>query len=320
MFDQVVQGRGGLVPFLVSALPERARISCARRVLPAGEALAAGCGLGVLLGLLLGPAGAQETRAARPSQEKPRLPEGLNFAHALFRQRRFDLAADEYRRFLDSGPTAAECRRRSLRPGKRTTLPGPVQGGEGAFQEFLDKNSDSPRAKTAWYRLGELAYMLGDLPAARKRWRRLFKGRPSILTSRPPGRIWETFAWAWRICPLPGSAYERSLADFPKGQLANRSRFGLGRTLADLGEIDLAIKRFSELAGQGSSDWTDRALLQLGKTQLAGGRYDPAVKTLESLDRLRPQRTEGRGTSGPGRGPGAAGSHGRGGDTAQTPG
>ena len=89
--------------------------------------------------------------------------------------------------------------------------------------------------------------------------------------------------------PAARSAYERSLADFPKGQLANRSRFGLGRTLADLGEIDLAIKRFSELAGQGSSDWTDRALLQLGKTQLAGGRYDPAVKTLESLDRLAPR-------------------------------
>ena len=129
-----------------------------------------------------------------------------------------------------------------------------------------------------------------------RRWRRLFKRRPSILTSRPPGRIWETFVWVWKICPLPGSAYERSLADFPKGQLANRSRFGLGRTLADLGEIDLATKRFSDLAAQGSSDWTDRALLQLGKTQLAGGRYDPAVKTLETLDRPgTPQRTEGRG-------------------------
>ena len=96
--------------------------------------------------------------------------------------------------------------------------------------------------------------------------------------------------------PAARIAYERSLADFPKGQLANRSRYGLGRALADLGEIDRAIKVLSELAGQGSSDWTDRALLQLGKAQLSGGRYAAAVQSLETLDRVAPRsglRAEG---------------------------
>src|SRR5271157_6204228 len=98
MLDQIVQGRGGLVPFIVSALLEGLRFSFARRVLPVGAAQAVS-GLGVLLGLLIAPTAAQETRTAAPSQVKRRVPEGLNFAHGLFRQRRFDLAADEYRRF-----------------------------------------------------------------------------------------------------------------------------------------------------------------------------------------------------------------------------
>src|SRR5271166_3396438 len=105
MWDQIVQGRGGLVPFIVSASLERLRFSFARRVLPVGAAQAV-FGLGGLLGLLVAPTAAQETRTAAPSQVKRRVPEGLNFAHGLFQQRKFDLAAEEYQRFLDSGPTA----------------------------------------------------------------------------------------------------------------------------------------------------------------------------------------------------------------------
>src|SRR5208337_4515018 len=237
--------------FIVFALAERARISFARCVLPGGPAQVL-LGLGVLIGLLIAPAVAQETRTAAPSQVKQRVPEGLNFAHGLFRQRRFDLAADEYRRFLDSGPTAQDAADARFGLANAWLFQGRYKDARRAFQDFLEKAPDPPRARTAWYRLGELAYMLGDLPAAR-------------------------------------TAYKRSLADFPRGRLADRSRYGLGRTLADLGEIDLAIKVLSELAGHGSSDWIDRALLQLGKTQLSGGRYGAAVESLETLDRVAPR-------------------------------
>src|SRR5271165_564027 len=98
MLDQVVQGRGGLVPCFLVSLPERARISFARFVLPA-SATQVVLGLGILLGSLIAPAWAQETRPAAASQGERRVPEGLSFAHGLFRQRRFELAADEYRRF-----------------------------------------------------------------------------------------------------------------------------------------------------------------------------------------------------------------------------
>lgn len=288
MLDQVVQGRGGLVPFIVFALPERAGISFARCVLPGGAAQVL-LGLGVLIGLLIAPAVAQETRTAAPSQVKQRVPEGLNFAHGLFRQRRFDLAADEYRRFLDSGPTAQDAADARFGLANAWLFQGRYKDARRAFQDFLEKAPDPPRARTAWYRLGELAYMLGDLPAARTALETFVQGAPKHPNLETAWTYLGDVRLGLEDLPAARTAYERSLADFPRGQLADRSRYGLGRTLADLGEIDLAIKVLSELAGHGSSDWIDRALLQLGKTQLSGGRYGAAVESLETLDRVAPR-------------------------------
>jgi len=288
MLDQIVQGRGGLVPFIVSALLERARFSLARRVLPVGAAQAV-CGLGVLLGSLIAPAAAQDTRTTAPSQVQRQVPEGLNFAHGLFRQRRFDLAADEYRRFLDSGPTAEDADDARFGLANALLFQGRYKEARRAFQDFLEKAPDHPRARTAWYRLGELAYMLGDLPAARKALETFVQGAPKHPNLETAWTYLGDVRLGLEDLPAARTAYERSLADFPRGQLADRSRYGLGRTLADLGEIDRAIKVLSELAGQGNSDWIDRALLQLGKTQLSGGRYAAAVESLETLDRVAPR-------------------------------
>ena len=289
MLDQVVQGRGGLVPFIVSGLPDRAGFSTTRFTVRSVALSFVMHGVVAWLGLSIASLGAQETRTGPASQTQRRLPEGLSFAHGLFRQRRFDLAAQEYQRFLDSSPSAQDAADARFGLANAWLFQGRYKEARRAFREFLDKSPDHPRATTAWYRIGELAYILGDLPAARKALETFVRG-----ASKHPNL--ET-AWTYLgdVClglddlPAAKTAYQRSLTNFPKGQLASRSRFGLGRTLADLGEIDAAIKVFSDLAGQGSSDWTDRALLQLGKTQLAGGRYAAAVEVLESLDREAPR-------------------------------
>ena len=235
MLDQVVQGRGGLVPFLLFSLSERARISFPRRVLPVAVKPVL-LGLSVLLGALIVPARAQETRSAAAGQRERQVPEELNFAHGLFRQRRFDLAADEYRRFLESGPAAEDASDARFGLANALLFQARYKEARRAFQDFLDKAPEHPRARTAWYRLGELAYMLGDLAAARKALEVFVQG-----TAKHPNL--ET-AWTYlgdvrlglEDLPAARAAYERSLADFPRGQLADRSRYGLGRTLAELGE------------------------------------------------------------------------------------
>ena len=142
MLDQVVHGRGGLVPFIISPPPERARRMLARCALQYGALLI----VVELLGVVSGPAATQEARRSEPSQTKRKVPEGLSFAHALFRQRKFEMAAEEYRRFLDSGPTALDAADARFGRANALLFQGRYKDARSAFEEFVERTPDGPRA------------------------------------------------------------------------------------------------------------------------------------------------------------------------------
>ncbi|MEJ7638305.1 MAG: tetratricopeptide repeat protein [Singulisphaera sp.] len=129
--------------------------------------------------------------------------------------------------------------------------------------------------------------MLGDWPAAARR-REVHGGTPH--------RYLET-AWPYLgdICFRLGDlaqarrAYERSLKLHPEGRLANRARFGLGRTLAQDGDPDAALKVLTALARGGGPDWSDKAWFQVGRIQAEKGRFAEAVEAFETLERAAPR-------------------------------
>jgi TolA-binding protein len=232
-------------------------------------------------------ASAQELRPGARSDRQ--VPEGLNFAHGLLRQRKFELAAEEYQRFLDTRPLRQDADEARFGLASARLFQGRYKEARQAFQTFLEQSPEHPRARTAWYRLGELSYMLGDLTEARKALETFVSG-----TGKHPNL--ET-AWTYLgdvrfgLDDLKGArtAYERSLADFPQGQLADRSRYGLGRSLDGLGEPDSALRVLTQLSRQGSTDWVDRAWFQIGRIQLSQARYPAAIESFETLDRVNPR-------------------------------
>ncbi len=129
---------------------------------------------------------------------------------------------------------------------------GDLPAARKALETFVRGSSNHPNLETAWTYLGDVCLGLDDLVAARM-------------------------------------AYEKAIHDFPKGQLADRARYGLGRTLAGLGETDKALAILTELAGGGGSDWIDRAWFQIGKIQGGAGRHAEAVRSLEALERAVPR-------------------------------
>ncbi len=241
------------------------------------------------LGLVAIPALAQESQPRSASPSGRPIPEELAFAHGLFRQRKFDLAAEEYQKFLDSKPIRSDADDARFGLASARLFQGRYKEARQGFRQFLDAAPDHPRARTAWYRLGELGYMLGDLPGARSALE-TFVADPNKHTNL------ET-AWTYlgdvRLAlgdlKPAREAYERSLALFPGGSLADRARYGLGRALAGLGETDAAVKTFTALAGQGRADWTDRAYFQMARAQAAAGRHADAVKSLERLALAAPK-------------------------------
>ncbi|WP_168222097.1 tetratricopeptide repeat protein [Aquisphaera giovannonii] len=248
--------------------------------------------LGLALICLLpagGVASAQESPSRPSGAARRQIPDDLALAHGLFRQRKFDLAAEEYEKFLGTGPSRADADDARFGLASARLFQGRYKEARRAFRDFLDKAPDHPRARTAWYRLGELGYMLGDLDAARA-------ALESFVADPAKHANLET-AWTYLGDVRLGlgdlraarDAYERSLALFPNGPLADRARYGIGRALSDLGETDAAVKAFAELAARKNDDWSDRAYFQMARVQAAAGRHAEAVKSLEDLARRAPR-------------------------------
>ncbi len=258
-------------------------------------------GLGLLSMAMVAGIGSAQDTGPRPSASKGagqgsepgttssrRVPDALKFAHGLLRQRKFDLAAEEYDRFLDTGPKGPDRIDALFGLGNARLYQSRYKEARQAFEEFLGQAPGEPRSRTARYRLGELSYLTGDLPAARR-------SLEAFTATRGDHQGLET-AWTYLgdVCfalndlPAARLAYERSLSAFPRGRMADRARYGLGRTLAGLGDRDRAVRVLGELAQKGAPEWVDRAWLQIGTTQQAAGRFAEVVEAMSALERAAP--------------------------------
>ena len=222
------------------------------------------------------------------SQAARRPPEGLNFANALYRDRRYDLAAEEYEKFLataEPGPDADDAR---YGLANAFLFLGKYKDARRVFEQFAEAAPRHINAPTALYRVGETAYLLGDLPASRIALER-------FTSTNPTHRHAET-AWSHL-----GDVYLRS-GDLPKakeayrvvlktasGPLAHRARLGLGRALLTLGEYDAAVSTLADLAKTGGPEWLDKAWFETGRVELAAARYDRGVTAFETLEKLAPK-------------------------------
>ncbi len=228
-------------------------------------------------------------RAAVESTTRPGVSDSLRFANGLLRQKKFELAAQEYDRILKAGATGSERDDARFGLGNAWLSMGRYREARGAFDDFLKGAADDPRALSARFRQGELSYLLGDLPAARS----ALETFTSAKTGHPSLELAWTYlgdtSFALEDLPRAKVAYERSLAAYPQGRTSDRARYGLARTLAASGEPDRALGMLDELIKRGSPEWLDRCWLQIGLIRESAGRLAEAVEALGALERAAPK-------------------------------
>ncbi len=165
---------------------------------------------------------------------------------------------------------------------------GRYREARGAFDDFLKGAPKDPRALSAGFRLGELSYLLGDLPAARKALETFTSG----TTDHPSLELAWTYLGdtCFGLDDLPGArvAYERSLAAYPRGRSGDRARYGLARALAAAGERDRALSHLDELLKKRSPEWVDRCWLQIGLIRESTGRLAEAIEAFNAVERVVP--------------------------------
>ena len=233
-------------------------------------------------------AGVQES--AKPADPPVRaVPQVLEFANALLRDRRYDLAADEYEKYLKSDPAPGDAADARYGLASARLFLGQYPQARREFEAFLQAAPDHANAPTARFRVGETAYMLGDLPAAREALDR-------YVTDNPKHRHLETaLPYLGDVClrlgdlPRARKAYQQSVDDFPKGRLIDRARYGLARTLAAQDDRDAALGIFTDLAEHGGPEWADKARFQIGIIQAAADHHAEAVEAYTALETAFPR-------------------------------
>jgi TolA-binding protein len=243
-------------------------------------------GLVLVVGLL-----AQDSFGQNPEPAR-QIPEALNFANGLYRNRRYDLAAEEYEKFLGANQprTVDDSADAWFGLGNARLFLGKYKEARQAFEEFVKVAPNHPNAPTGRYRVGETAYVLGDLPAARQ-------ALEDYTGTNSGDRRYLQAAWSHlgdvdnRLGDLPAArkAYENALVGNPRGSLANKARLGLGRILAAQNEIDPALTVLRELAAKGGPEWSDKAWLEVARIEEGREHWQEAADALESLEKTTPR-------------------------------
>ena len=245
-----------------------------------------------LASALLGLATIAATALGQAPSPARQVPEALNFANGLYRNRRYDLAAEEYEKFLRSGRPKGEADAADawFGLGNARLFLGQYKEARLAFEEFIRVAPNHPNAPTGRYRVGETAYVLGDLPAARQ-------ALEGYVGAGAGDRRYLQVAWShlgdvdFRLDDLPAArkAYENALAGDPQGSLAGRARLGLGRVLAAQADAETALRVLRELAEKGGPEWSDKARLEIAKIEAGLGRWREAADALEALEKATPR-------------------------------
>ena len=173
-----------------------------------------------------------------------------------------------------------------------------------------------PRKLTARYRLGELAYLLGDLPAARRSLEEF-----SAATADHAG-LEMALTYLGDTCfGLQDFAQARGglpavARGVSQGEACGTSEVWPGADSGGARRARPALALMQELTRQGNPEWIDRAWLQIGLIRKSAGQFAEAVEAFTTLERAAPaEPATARGSASARAGLGAARAY-RGGRTA----
>lgn len=226
---------------------------------------------------------AQTEPAPRTQPTGDSVSRGLNFANALLSERRYELAAEEYERVLAQAPSNQQAAEATYGLARARLFLRNYAEARRLLERFLAIAPTNPDAPAARFRLAEAALLLGDQIAAAQLLRDYLDQHPTHTHADSAWSYLGDIRYAQNQLDNARTAYEKSLSIAPNGPSSERTQFFLARTLADLGEVDLAINQLRALTPKTPSPWADRAQLQIGLVQLAANRFEDALGTFSQL-------------------------------------
>ncbi len=207
------------------------------------------------------------------------LPEEYRFATGLYKQQRWDLAADAFRQFLKKHPNHERVPYARLYLGLTLVNADHLSDARQVLREYV---RDYPRSKSlpeALYRVGECSYLLDDLKSAETEFQQFLKQYPQH----------DLVEWALPYLAdtklrlkQPEAAHDLfkdALARYPNSRLAEDSKFGLARADEELHETGAASAIYAQLAeNKATGTRAAQSLMNLATIRFRAGKFEDASK------------------------------------------
>jgi TolA-binding protein len=178
-----------------------------------------------------------------------------NLALQLYKQERWDLAAERLRTFLEQAPGDEKAPLAQLYLGQALVHQRKFGEARPIFRDFAKAQPQHQDIALATYRVAECSYFLGDFAAARGEFQEFLRRVPAehALTEWAMQYLGET---ELRLGEAASAArtFQRAIDRDPKGRLRDEAQFGLARSYERLDRADEAVEIYRRLAAnpQGS--------------------------------------------------------------------
>lgn len=213
----------------------------------------------------------------------------FNVALKLYKTKRFDLASDEFAKFLDKHKSDSQRPLAELYLGQALMYQSKFAEARDVFSKFLEANPDHADRPLATYRTAEASYFLKDLKSARASFE-------DFLSKYPDN---ELAVWAWQylgesklqLADAKGAveAFTEVVEKFPKSSLAPEAKFSRARAYQALKDVEQARASFRELSNDKDGVRSSDSLFMLATMEFDASQYGDAITAFESFAERYPQ-------------------------------
>lgn len=211
-----------------------------------------------------------------------------SLAIGLYKQQRWSLAAESFRKFLKANPRHEKAAAAKLYLGLTLVNLTTYDDAREILRDYVKQFPNSDQLSDALYRVAECSYFLDETQTAETEFETFLKRYPRD----------DLVQWALPYlgdCQLrlnkpreAAESFRKSLELFPEGPLAEDSRFGSARCFELLGEASKAAEIYKQIASDETGTRGAQAQLNLATLQFDAERFAEAADAYTDVEKRFP--------------------------------